>query len=50
MRLYYISEEQRMIMELARSIARERIAPDAAHHDETETYPKEPMRLVAQRG
>jgi hypothetical protein len=35
MRLYYISDEQRMVMELARSIAREKIAPVAAHHDET---------------
>ena len=50
MRLYYISDEQRMVMELARSIAREKIAPVAAHHDETETYPEEPMRLLAQQG
>ena len=42
MHLYYISDEQRMVMELARSIAREKIAPVAAHHDETETYPEEP--------
>jgi alkylation response protein AidB-like acyl-CoA dehydrogenase len=39
-----------MVMELARSIAREKIAPVAAHHDETETYPDEPMRLLAQQG
>src|SRR5215475_11601114 len=50
MHLYYISDEQRMLMELARSIAREKIAPVAAHHDETETYPEEPMRLLAQQG
>jgi alkylation response protein AidB-like acyl-CoA dehydrogenase len=50
MHLYYISDEQRMVMELARSIAREKIAPVAAHHDETETYPEEPMRLLAQQG
>jgi alkylation response protein AidB-like acyl-CoA dehydrogenase len=39
-----------MAAELARSIAREKIAPVAAHHDETETYPEEPMRLLAQQG
>src|SRR4029450_1763876 len=50
MHLYYISDEQRMVMELARSIAREKIAPVAAHHDETETYPEEPMRLLGQQG
>ena len=50
MHLHYISDEQRMVMELARSIAREKIAPLAAHHDETETYPEEPMRLLAQQG
>ena len=50
MRLYYISDEQRMLLELARSIARDKIAPVAAHHDETETYPEEPMRLLAQQG
>jgi alkylation response protein AidB-like acyl-CoA dehydrogenase len=50
MHLYYVSDEQRMVMELARSIAREKIAPVAAYHDETETYPEEPMRLLAQQG
>jgi alkylation response protein AidB-like acyl-CoA dehydrogenase len=50
MHLYYISDEQRMVMELARSIAREKVVPVAAHHDETETYPDEPMRLLAQQG
>jgi alkylation response protein AidB-like acyl-CoA dehydrogenase len=45
-----ISDEQRMLLELARSIARDKIAPVAAHHDETETYPEEPMRLLAQQG
>jgi alkylation response protein AidB-like acyl-CoA dehydrogenase len=50
MHLYYVTDEQRMAMELARSIAREKIAPVAAHHDETETYPDEPMRLLAEQG
>jgi alkylation response protein AidB-like acyl-CoA dehydrogenase len=47
---YYLTDEQRMVMELARSIARERIAPAAAQHDETETYNAEAMRLLAQQG
>jgi alkylation response protein AidB-like acyl-CoA dehydrogenase len=47
---YYLTDEQRMVVELARSIAREKIAAVAAHHDETETYPEEPMRLLAQQG
>jgi alkylation response protein AidB-like acyl-CoA dehydrogenase len=48
--LYYLTDEQRMAADLARSIAREKIAPVAAHHDETETYPEEPMRLLAEQG
>jgi alkylation response protein AidB-like acyl-CoA dehydrogenase len=47
---YYLTDEQRMVMELARSLAREKIAPVAAHHDETETYPEEVMRVLAQQG
>jgi alkylation response protein AidB-like acyl-CoA dehydrogenase len=50
MQRYYLTDEQRMVMELARSLAREKIAPIAAHHDETETYPEEAMRLLAQQG
>jgi alkylation response protein AidB-like acyl-CoA dehydrogenase len=49
-RLYYLADEQRMLQELARSLAREKIAPVAAHHDETETYPEDVMRLLAQQG
>ena len=50
MQTYYLTDEQRMVMELARALAREKIAPVAAHHDETETYPEEPMRLLGQQG
>src|SRR5215468_3069368 len=50
MSLYYISDEQRMLRDLARSIAREKIAPVAAHHDENESYPEESMRLLAEQG
>ena len=50
MHLYYISDEQRMVRDLARTIAREKIAPVAAQHDEAETYPRSRMRLLAQQG
>jgi butyryl-CoA dehydrogenase len=50
MQLYYLTDEQRMVMELARAIAREKIAPVAAHYDETESYPEEIMRLLAEQG
>src|SRR5262249_33301563 len=50
MQRYYLTDEQRMVMELARSLAREKIAPIAAHHAETETYPEEAMRLLGQQG
>lgn len=49
-RLYYLTEEQRQVRDLAREIAREKIAPPAAHYDETETYPEEPMRLLVEQG
>jgi len=48
--LFYLSEDQRMIRDLARKIARERIAPRAAHYDETETYPEESIRALMEAG
>jgi len=48
--LYYLTEEQRQVRDLARQIAREKIAPLAPHYDETETYPDEPMRILAEQG
>ena len=48
--LYYLTDEQRAIRDLTREIAREKIAPVAAYHDETETYPEEIMKLLAQQG
>src|SRR5688572_26852591 len=46
----YLTDDQRMIRDLARKIARERIAPHAAHYDETETYPEESMRAILDSG
>ena len=48
--LYYLSDDQRAIRDLARQIARERIAPLAARVDETGEYPHEQLKLLAQQG
>src|SRR5256712_9427845 len=47
---FYLSDEQRATRDLARLIARERIAPLAAHVDETESYPAEQLELLGQQG
>jgi alkylation response protein AidB-like acyl-CoA dehydrogenase len=47
---FYLTDEQRMIRDLARKIARERIAPHAAHYDETETYPEASMKAIVEAG
>jgi butyryl-CoA dehydrogenase len=48
--VFYLTEEQRMIRDLARKVARDRIAPHAAHYDETEGYPTESMRALVDAG
>jgi alkylation response protein AidB-like acyl-CoA dehydrogenase len=48
--LFYLTDEQRMIRDLARKVARERIAPHAAHYDETEMYPEESMKAIIESG
>jgi len=48
--LFYLSDEQRAVRDLAREIARERIAPLAARVDETGEYPHEQIKLLAQQG
>jgi len=48
--LWYLDDEQRAIRDLAREIAREHIAPQAAHVDETEEYPSEQIKLLGQQG
>jgi alkylation response protein AidB-like acyl-CoA dehydrogenase len=49
-RLFHLPEDVLAIRDLARQIAREKIAPVAAHHDEQESYPEEVMRLLASQG
>ena len=48
--LFYLTDDQRAIRDLARKIARERIAPHAAHYDETEQYPEESMQAILESG
>ncbi len=48
--LYYLTDDQRAIRDLAREIARERIAPLAGRVDETGEYPHEQLKLLGQQG
>ena len=45
-----LTEDQRLIRELARTIARERVAPHAAHYDATEAYPEASIRAISDAG
>ncbi|HTK89882.1 MAG TPA: acyl-CoA dehydrogenase family protein [Verrucomicrobiae bacterium] len=47
---WYLTDDQRAIQTLAREIAQERIAPLAAHVDETEEYPAGQLRLLGEQG
>jgi alkylation response protein AidB-like acyl-CoA dehydrogenase len=47
---FALGDEQRMLRDLARKVARERIAPHAARYDETEAYPEESMRAIVEAG
>ncbi len=45
---YFLTEEQKMVRELARRIAEEKVAPVAAELDEKEEFPWEIMKELAQ--
>jgi butyryl-CoA dehydrogenase len=45
---YFLTEDQQMIKELAAKIAKEKIEPVAAHHDETGEFPWEIVKVLAQ--
>jgi alkylation response protein AidB-like acyl-CoA dehydrogenase len=47
---FYLTDEQRMLRDLARKVARERVAPHAAHVDETETYPDASIQALVEAG
>jgi len=48
--LFYLTDDQRAIRDLARKVARERIAPHAARYDETESYPEDSIRALLESG
>src|SRR2546430_8120517 len=48
--LFYLTDEQRMLRDLARKIARERVAPNAARYDEAEAYPEDSIRAMIDPG
>jgi butyryl-CoA dehydrogenase len=45
---YLLTEEQKMIQDLCRQIAQEKIRPVAAELDKTEKFPNEIMKVIAQ--
>ena len=45
---YFLSEELLMIRDLARQVAQEKIAPVAAHYDETGEFPWDIMKTLAE--
>ncbi len=47
---FYLTDEQRMIRDLARKVAREKVAPHAASVDETETYPEASIQALIDAG
>jgi len=47
---YLLTDEQKMIKELAHKIAEEKIRPVAAKHDQTEEYPWEIIKVIADAG
>jgi alkylation response protein AidB-like acyl-CoA dehydrogenase len=48
--VFGLRDDEREVRDLARAIARERIAPLAAQVDETEAYPTDQLRLLGQQG
>ena len=44
------SEEQLMLQDVARRIAREKIAPSAEHHDRTGEFPLDNIRALGENG
>ncbi|MDD5730376.1 MAG: acyl-CoA dehydrogenase [Candidatus Omnitrophica bacterium] len=44
---YLLTEEQKMIQELARKIAVEKVAPVAAKYDQTEEFPWDVLKVIA---
>jgi len=45
---YLLTDEQKMVQELARKIAQEKVRPVAAKYDQSEEFPWEVMKILAQ--
>src|SRR5438552_15476783 len=48
--LFSLTDEQRRMRDLVRTLARARIAPRTAEVDETEAYPADQPRLLGEQG
>ena len=47
---YLLTEEQKMVQELARKIAEDKVRPVAAKYDQSEEYPWEIIKIIADAG
>ncbi|MBI2217559.1 MAG: acyl-CoA dehydrogenase family protein [Candidatus Rokubacteria bacterium] len=47
---FWLTDDQRALRDLVRQVARERIEPLAAHVDETEAYPGDQLKVLAEQG
>jgi butyryl-CoA dehydrogenase len=47
---YLLTDEQKMVQELSRKIAREKVQPVAAKYDQNEEYPWEIIKIIADAG
>jgi len=47
---YLLTDEQKMVQELSRKIAEEKIRPMAAKYDQSEEYPWEIIKIIAEAG
>ena len=48
--MFYLTDDQRMLRDAARRLARDKIAPRAAEVDRTEAYPWDNVRLLTEAG
>ena len=47
---YFLTEDQKMMKDLARQVAREKMQPVREHYDETEEFPWEIVKEFARQG
>src|SRR4030042_5204341 len=47
---YLLTEEQKMVQDLARKIAEEKVRPVAAKYDQSEEYPWDMIKVIADAG